>query len=391
MWNLLVVEDEAIVRMGLKYMVDWESLGICWKAEASNGLEALDVIRQEDIHILMTDIRMPGMDGLELARTIKSFNEAIQVIFISSFEDFPYVKEAVKIGGVDYLHKPTMEKNEVEQALQKAILQLTKRKEHQHKPDMEAQLKESLLQLLTDTNAEALDGVLASPQLAWLQAGYQLAVLHYGEELDLSDQASRARYHSIYTFVENYIAEDWGGVLLNRGNEQLIWIMPSTSLSGKAANPGAYLEELNQQLKTMMNLPLHYAYSSTRDDGSLLRDAFEECLASGEIGSLQTGGVVRLAMRYVEEHLLEDVSLSKVAEAVHVSTGHLSRVFLKETGEHFSEYATRKKITHAKKLLRETNHKVYDIASELGYANPHYFSKLFKDEVGMTPLEFRNK
>ncbi|MEI2397327.1 response regulator, partial [Paenibacillus phytohabitans] len=60
MWNLLVVEDETIVRLGLRYMLNWDELAIAWKAEAANGHEALKVLAREEIHIVMTDIRMPG-------------------------------------------------------------------------------------------------------------------------------------------------------------------------------------------------------------------------------------------------------------------------------------------------------------------------------------------
>ncbi|GJM75426.1 hypothetical protein HMSSN036_76420 [Paenibacillus macerans] len=77
MWNLLVVEDEPIVRMGLRYMVDWEAQGVCWKAEAANGEEAVKVLESEEIHIVMTDIRMPGMDGIELGAISAAIGRSI--------------------------------------------------------------------------------------------------------------------------------------------------------------------------------------------------------------------------------------------------------------------------------------------------------------------------
>ena len=117
MWNLMVVEDEPIVRMGLRYMINWEKYDVNWKAEASNGEEALRVLEEEDIHIVMTDIRMPGMDGLTLAKEIKKRKDSTVIIFLSSYDNFPYVKEALRLEAVNYLHKPTMDELEVEETL----------------------------------------------------------------------------------------------------------------------------------------------------------------------------------------------------------------------------------------------------------------------------------
>ncbi|MDQ6423128.1 response regulator [Paenibacillus sp. LHD-117] len=109
-YNALIVDDEPMIRFGLASCVDWEKEGVRLAGEASNGEAALRLIKNEDIHILVTDIKMPLMDGLELIRLAKEVRPLLKVVLVSSYSDFSYAVEAVKLGVVvDYLLKPTME------------------------------------------------------------------------------------------------------------------------------------------------------------------------------------------------------------------------------------------------------------------------------------------
>lgn len=111
--NVLVVDDEPIVRMGLRNLVDWERHGLNCIGEASDGLEAWDMIQQETVDIVVTDILMPRMDGLELIRRLKDSSMDVGILVLSCLDDFAYVKEAMKLGAQDYILKPTMEPEEL--------------------------------------------------------------------------------------------------------------------------------------------------------------------------------------------------------------------------------------------------------------------------------------
>jgi two-component system response regulator YesN len=111
--NLLVVDDEPIIRLGLRTLVEWEKHGLNFIGEASDGQEALEMIRSVDVDILVTDIRMPRMDGLELIRRTREIKESIGILVLSCLDDFAFVKEAMKLGAYDYILKPTMEPEEL--------------------------------------------------------------------------------------------------------------------------------------------------------------------------------------------------------------------------------------------------------------------------------------
>ncbi len=111
--NVLIVDDEPIIRNGLKSFIDWEEHGLALVGDCANGLEALELLRSRPVDILITDIKMPVMDGLELTRNALEVNPQMKVVLISSYNEFDYVREGMKHGAVDYLLKPSLEAEEL--------------------------------------------------------------------------------------------------------------------------------------------------------------------------------------------------------------------------------------------------------------------------------------
>jgi len=119
-YNVLIVDDEPMIRFGLSSCIEWEREGYLLVGEAANGEAALALIRElgVDIDILITDIKMPLMDGLELVKRVKALTPTVKAVLVSSYSDFEYAREAVKLGVViDYLMKPTMEPNDLARIL----------------------------------------------------------------------------------------------------------------------------------------------------------------------------------------------------------------------------------------------------------------------------------
>lgn len=119
MHRVIIVEDEFIVRYGIRSMIDWEGIGMQLAGEAANGKEALELMEAEMPDILITDIKMPVMDGIELIGKIRAVSPDIKIIILSNLEDFQYAKEAIKHGVSEYLIKSDMMPRDFEQALLK--------------------------------------------------------------------------------------------------------------------------------------------------------------------------------------------------------------------------------------------------------------------------------
>jgi len=96
MYNILIVDDDNLIREDLKTMTDWQKYGFQIIGDVSNGAQALNFIQFHDVDIIITDICMPIMDGVELIKTVKSIKPHIKFIVISNYDDFKYVKDAMK-------------------------------------------------------------------------------------------------------------------------------------------------------------------------------------------------------------------------------------------------------------------------------------------------------
>ncbi|WP_244163332.1 response regulator [Paenibacillus pectinilyticus] len=114
---MVIVEDEYIVRFGIRSMIDWESLGLMVSGEAANGQEALDLIRESPPDILITDIKMPIMDGITLITEVRKFRPHMKIVILSNLEDFQYAKEAIRNGVSEYMIKSDMMPRDLEATL----------------------------------------------------------------------------------------------------------------------------------------------------------------------------------------------------------------------------------------------------------------------------------
>jgi two-component system response regulator YesN len=102
--------------------------------------------------------------------------------------------------------------------------------------------------------------------------------------------------------------------------------------------------------------------------------------------------LIRQAKEYLENHYADpELSLNEVAAQANLSASHFSVVFSQETGQTFKEYLTKIRINKAKELLRMTAIRSADIAYQVGYNDPHYFSSVFKKNTGLSPIEFRSQ
>lgn len=141
--KVFLAEDEFVVREGIKNNIDWDSHGFIFAGEASDGELALPMIQKEKPDILITDIRMPFMDGLELSRLVKQELPETEIIILSGFEEFEYAREAIKIGVAQYLTKP-ISASDLLAEIERIADEIRKRRE-------EAKMREQYLNEMQET------------------------------------------------------------------------------------------------------------------------------------------------------------------------------------------------------------------------------------------------
>ena len=159
MWKVIIADDEKLICRLVQTLVNWESMGLEIVGTAENGLEALDLIKEYEPNILITDIRMPGCDGLELIKKARQIKKDIEIIIISGYAHFEYAQTAIAYGVGNYILKP-IKQDELIETLQKIIKKLEDRNSeginggHQNNQNDLKRLRESLITDLLKGNRE---------------------------------------------------------------------------------------------------------------------------------------------------------------------------------------------------------------------------------------------
>lgn len=247
MYKIIIADDEVWVIFGIKKLIHRSGLPFEVVGEASNGIKAYEMIKDLQPDLLITDIRMPGLSGLELMRKLQEEKLNFKVVLISGYAEFEYAKEGLRLGAFDYLLKP-VEEESISAILRRYMELVEKEHEEQAQEEMNA----------------------------W-------------QDPEIEEPRVRK-----------------------------------------------IIEKINQQ--------------------------------------------------YTEK-----ISLQEFADEYNLSIGHLSTLIKKETGVSFSEYVTAKRMEDAKKLLRNEELSVDEIASRVGYNDYFYFTKAFKKYEGVSPSVYRKK
>ncbi|RAR44854.1 helix-turn-helix domain-containing protein [Paenibacillus sp. MDMC362] len=175
MYKVLLADDEILDLEGMKSFIPWEGLGMKVIDSVNNGFSACEVLEREKIDILVTDVRMPNMTGLELAQRALELQEELRIIFVSGYQDFGYVKQAIALNACSYVLKP-MEDQELIDALTKVRLELDRLHERKETEEAYQQMipilkNQYLLQILQ----RPYDGAI----LDIIKREYRLTELHW--------------------------------------------------------------------------------------------------------------------------------------------------------------------------------------------------------------------
>ncbi|BBH20671.1 hypothetical protein Back11_20160 [Paenibacillus baekrokdamisoli] len=169
--RVLIVDDEPLVRIGIKSAIDWDANGMHIVGEAADGIEAMKLVVELKPDVVILDIKMPKKDGLEVLSEMKEKGIQAKVIILSSFDDFTFVKKAMKLGAADYFHKPSMNEQEITSVLSKIKAEIEKDREAENQTTGHgAKNQEVILRNMLSGN---LDGI----HLTKLKEGNMYALL----------------------------------------------------------------------------------------------------------------------------------------------------------------------------------------------------------------------
>jgi len=394
-FNVLIADDEPIIREGIRNAVNWEALGLRLAAEAEDGEEALEAAVRHDVRIALVDINMPIVDGLELIRRLRKRLPECRAVIITGHDEFAYAQEAIRLGVEDYILKPADPeelnrllgriRDELETSMrERAYLDMASRQIEKHMP----LLRERFCREWAEgaLSAEEIRERLRFLQLPETPPAWVLLV-RWTEPPD-DGRGMRESDRQLYAFAVENIASEWLApyphVLFRDAAERTIGVVWDERADG--VFPGI---EMSIRDLLRLDVRLHAEPCAPCDGLTAVADAYQRCRQAA-YREATLSPIVRRARQYMMDHYHEcDLTLEKMAENLKTSPSYLGRLIKQELGVTFVAYLTRLRVRKAAQLLHATDLPIHEIASRVGYETQHYFSTAFKKATGVSPLRYR--
>lgn len=521
MYQIFVVEDELLIRQSIRNAIEHMQGPYAFCGEASDGEMALSMMQELMPDILLTDIRMPFLDGFGLIRHAKAMMPWLKTVIISGYGDFEFAQKAIGLGVDQYLLKP-VRAGELVKAIEEMASRIEKDRARTALPggfdrdEVHRALRQHFMRQMLMGGADT-DAMLEQARqlgLDLVRACYLVAVCYFDEQ-NLDRQRLRLRAEQALTEAEQtlymFSADDQLTLLVCDSDEealnermyrvigilkhevkdlcpvvtavigscarrlagistaykaaadllkkvsgvsagQVINVSDTAQIAADIVNfNGAFGEKFQQRLDRasvqdvpalldevlsgpegdqfdsmlmryyalidLMKLAVqrtarHTPGMDEKDAAAQISSEYNIFAASGDRESfrkaaegiltgaltarpaaqpeMKYGHVISRAEKYVRDNYCDpNISLISTARYVGMSAAHFSTVFSQATGRSFISYLTALRIERAKELLRTTNMRLSDIAMEIGYNEPNYFSHVFRKSEGVTPKEFR--
>ncbi len=501
--KIVIVEDEKLIREGLADMIKKDTDHTVVR-ECKNGREGIEAIRSCGPDLVITDIRMNDMDGLEMLTALHDMGEKVCSIIISGYSEFEYARQAMRLGVEEYLLKPISI-----DVLQKTLARTERKLSEQRKrivkqpgnyvreyffgSDLEKREARQMLSVIFPEEEEKEYGVLLGyygnakpgamkenefllrnvksqfPDIdfldAWNEQMHFKIVVLKGERQEAEEFIRAFDDMLEYDWQTKGKETPWGvdfcerisgwrqafwnnekalSVCLSLGCRRVVraWEASSRDTKGfdypiqtekkimaalgagdnakaragieeffaQVANEGYDAEEIRHSLVKLMSNMSDMAKEINQRAFETLRekDYIKEMLHVYTIrelqGILEKAGqaicdrkekdgignyTINRTLEYIRNHYKEGISLEKAAEGLNITPEYLSMLFKREMGMNFSIFLKEFRISHAKRLLKETDMKIYEVAQECGYSNSNYFARIFKEVTGVSPAEYR--
>lgn len=418
--NILLVDDQSAIVENLKNGIHWTELGFSDVYTACSAKEAKLILVNNYVDVLLTDIEMPEENGMELLRWVKERYPEIIGIFLTSHADFAYAKEAISLGGFDYILQPARYAD-VEKVLREAGKKVQN--------NVRIHKLEKTTKLIETQRDQLLDLMLIREKDNPQETSELFEQLKHMFYMDYEMCVFRPLYIQLIRFHKKH--SNWNENLLklvfrNVLEELLVSYRSKVCISHVgmqeycvlvAAEKNTVSKEVwhqsLHQFVQFINVHMDFVIAVYTDYSELeemqknwMRDILllkqknigkheglyiEECESCAEPELEVNEERILQAVDYIRNNISRNVSRAEVAQLLHLNEEYFSRLFKKVTGYTFKDYEVQERIRFAERLLVQSNFSISIIASKVGYDNFSHFSKVFKKVTGYTPQDYRRE
>ncbi|WEK54604.1 MAG: response regulator [Candidatus Cohnella colombiensis] len=448
MIRILIVDDDKLVRKGLTSSMPWQAYGMEVVGEANNGENALKFMEVNRIDLLMTDLSMPVMSGIELMRIVREKYPYVQIVVLSLHQDFEYVQEALRLGALDYIAKTQLEQEQFEEVLSRIVRLIERKGEVRAVADQQKNeaivggmlcvyytlnpnLEESVTEHSVPSNATELESGIwyaSEPPTVSFEPNLNIAVIQF---LGLDGMDTKSVMQMIRTFSKNdlfyayhpneailqmdaeiylqldktasvipidQIKEQWGAT--DWIYEEAVFYKQLSELKALSMPPVrltrifySLTDEWNRLYLPIMTEPISIAdfFPNWFLFESWLKEVRERIGRAGAkpLFSQEIQKSIVKAMNLVQQNISKPISSSEIAQLVNMSGSYFSQCFKQYVGLTYTDYVRDIRLERAKEYLRGTTKTIQWIAEQIGYSDEKYFSRLFREHTGALPSEFR--
>lgn len=504
--RIVIVEDEVAIREGMGKMIESQTRHQI-VGEAVDGEEGLQMVLRLRPDLVITDVRMPRMTGLQMLEELSRRKVDVHCIILSGYSEFEYVQKAIRYGADDYLLKPLAAEDvtemleTVEEKIQRQRISAYGQPENRIRDILLGNIEEtdeSIQEMCkacgfeTDMKYELMGGYIADVPLSYkefvehqivelkkMYEGFRIYLLYQENQQmffcltagrNLTEAGKRGYENTFYNQmiekerkreelpvwakvdcternlqqarrnlesnleyalvldregwitderVQNYHAETYeypleiGNRLKNAlcqgDNEEIIkagnaftaymeshYYRPSDVRHGFVKSYHLVSDTL-RDIDKVLHEQLQNSGIVQRLENVLtfkeLKDIWEDIiriiLRNREEREDISNYIIKKAINYIREHYQQEITQEEMSRKLEITPEYLSALFKREVGIGFSLFLKRFRISHAKRLLKGTDMKVYEIAEKVGYSDAKYFARVFKEEMGVTPGEYR--
>lgn len=356
MLTVMIVDDVDFDRLDIRRLKLWgEKSGFYITAEAKNGSEALEKLQRNSVDLVITDIKMPKVDGIELLKKIMERSICQCVVLLSDYSDFNFVRQGLVLGAFDYLKKPVNE-NEIENLLIRAKdFILEKRREIERVKKLEE--KEEIYFSRADIR-QIIEYILNGDLRAIDAAEHIVKVIG----ANLSNNLIK-----VETVIKGVLSE-----IIKEVFKKYDWLckflcpyeLENADFSG-CDELDDFISVFQRNIKKItLKINLLYCGKSSNE-------------------------IVTQVCNIVLENIDDEISLGILADKLFMNKNYISELFKQKTTIGFIEYLRIVKMERARTLINEGSMKIYEIGEKLGYKDIEYFSRQFKKYTGFSPIEYR--
>ena len=391
MYKTLFVDDERLIREGISNLIDWERITGQELTLAENAKVALKYLEHEKYEIVISDIYMQDMNGIELAKCIKGKWPDVVVILLSANEYFDYARKAIEAGVFKYLLKPVIPE-ELEDAVNEAISQVKINEETKKRIDHSQEVLEDYRrELKKNLWKDILSGNMRNED----------EIFERFEKMNMSKNISPI-YVVVYKtddesmLYQNQVAIDKVVSSCFEGYIDTVFMDNYIVILLKKENAKSVLYAFGDLVKEMFHFEVYMGEGKTVKDLSTLHMSVESAKYNIQKNRAnkkdEPTQIVLAAVEMIRKEIENvDFNINTIANALYLTPAYFSRVFKRKMGMTCIDFIKNYRINLAKELLQNTDLSIQQISEKTGYATVYYFSQQFKQVTGESPGSFRKK